>query len=190
MRLRTDDGGFTLVELALSAAILSIIITSISGAMIVFLKNGQYAISRDDHSGGAAILASYLDRDLASADRVQTGTANAACSPGQKDLLLSWEEWTAAPSAVTPVPGAGYSAAYDLVDDGAGAYRLERWYCAGSATVAHTVVVSGLAAAGFATRTAGTCGPGSTSVVLALDAYGEDSLSDYSYSGCLQGRLP
>lgn len=188
--MSSKDDGFTIIELLLSVAILVIIISAISGAMIVFLSNGAYTTQRDDHSGGAAVLASYLDRDLASADRHQFDASSAPCKTGDKELLLSWDEWTASPGAVTPTPGQAYSAAYDLVDDGAGSFRLERWYCRGTSQVSHTVLVTDLAAADFGngTSTAG-CAAGAPLVVL-LNAYAEDVASDFSYSGCVKGRLP
>ena len=184
-----DDDGFTIIELLLSAAILAVIISAISGALIVFLSNGAYTTQRDDHSGGAAVLASYLDRDLASADRYQLGAPNSPCNAGGKDLLLSWDQWTATPSAVTPTPGQSYSAAYDLVSDGAGRFRLERWYCTGSAQTSHTVLIGDLSSADFTQGASGTvCATGS-SLVVSLSAYAEDTGADYDYSGCLKGRL-
>lgn len=187
--MSTDDDGFTIIELLLSAAILAVIISAISGALIVFLSNGAYTTERDDHSGGAAVLASYLDRDLASADRYQLDAPSATCSAGDKDLLLSWDEWTATPSAVTPTPGQPYSAAYDLLSDGASGFRLERWYCAGSTQISHSVLVNDLAAADFANGPSGVACTTGSPLVVSLSAYAEDTGSDYRYSGCLKGRL-
>lgn len=187
MRTDTDDG-FTLIELLISGTILAVIISAISGAMIVFLSNATYTTERDDHSGGAAILASYLDRDLASAERQDLSATSAPCSAGGKDLLLSWDEWTASTSDVTPTPGQAYAAAYDLVSDGGGGYQLERWYCRGTTKLAHSVLLTGLATADFSTGTAAVCGTGSP-LVLLLDSYSGDSAEDYRYTGCLKGRL-
>lgn len=187
--MNRGDDGFTIVELLLSVAILVVIISAISSAMIVFLSNGTYTTERDDHSGGAAILASYLDRDLASADRYQLDASSAPCSAGSKKLLLSWDEWTASSGAVTPTPGQAYSAAYGLVSDGPGRFRLERWYCSGTTQISHSVLVTKLAGADFGSGTSvAACAVGS-SLVASLSAYGEDVGSDYSYSGCLKGRL-
>lgn len=186
---RNREGGFTAVELMLSMAVLGIIITSISGAMIVFLSNGAYTTQRDDHSGGAAILATYLDRDLASAESATLSVPAAPCGAGTTDVLLRWDEWTASPLAATPTPGPGYSAAYDLVDDGAGGFQLERWYCQGPSLLDHSVLVRGLSSADFSTAPSAVCGTGSTSLVLQLRRYADDSGRDYAYSGCLKGRL-
>lgn len=187
--MKSADDGFTIIELLLSAAILAVIISAISGALIVFLSNGAYTTERDDHSGGAAVLASYLDRDLASAERHQLGAPSAPCDGGSKDLLLLWDQWTATPSAVTPTPGQAYSAAYDLVSDGGGSFRLERWYCTGNTLTSHSVLITGLSSADFAQGASGSvCATGS-SLVVSLGAYAEDTGSDYSYSGCLKGRL-
>mgnify|MGYP000159068704 CR=1 FL=1 len=183
------DGGFTLVELALSAAILAIIVTTISGAMIVFLSNGAYTTERDDHSGGAAILASYLDRDLASADRYELSASSAPCSAGAKDLVLFWDEWTASPGDVTPTPGQAFSAAYDLVDDGTGSRQLERWYCSGASQVSRSVLVPDLSAADFTEGSASAVCSSGSSLVLTLATYADDTGGAYHYAGCLKARL-
>lgn len=182
------DEGLTVIELLLSMSILTVIMASISSAMIVFFQNGSYTIGRDDHSAGAAILATYMDRDLLSAESGVTGSTIPCDGSTAKDLVLTWSQWTASTTDVTPKPGDTYHAAYDLVSGG-GTHSLQRWYCKGTSVLNHTVVLGDLSSADFSLAAAAACGPGSTSLALSVASYRDDALADYSYSGCLKGRL-
>jgi len=182
------DDGLTLIELLLSMSILTVIVASISSAMIVFFQNGSYTVGRDDHSAGAAILATYMDRDLLSAESGVTGSTIPCDSSTTKDLVLTWSQWTASTSDVTPKPGDTYHAAYDLVLTGE-THSLQRWYCKGTSILSHTAVLGDLASADFSLAAAAACGPGATSLAVSVGSYRDDALSDYLYSGCLKGRL-
>lgn len=187
MRRRQDEG-LTVIELLLSVSILTVIMASISSAMIVFFSNGSYTLGRDDHSAGAAIIATYLDRDLLSAEAVSTA-GTASCDSGTpKDLVLTWSQWTASTTDVIPRAGDTYQAAYDLVTTGS-SYSLERWYCKGATELSHSVLLDDLSSADFVVSPAATCGAGSISVSVAVGSYRDDALADYHYSGCLKARL-
>lgn len=188
MTAHEQEDGFTVIELLMSMTILTVIVGTISSALIVFLSNGSYSLGRDDHSGGAAILASYLDRDLASAETAVYDTG-APCSSASKDLVLRWDEWIASSTAVTPVAGQSYSAAYDLVPDADGTQRLERWYCRGTTQLSHSVLLTSLSSGDISASASASCGSGSSPLVVTLERYRQDNLADYAYSGCLRGRL-
>lgn len=192
------DAGFTLIELLVSITITTIILGAVTTALIAFYQNGSYTSRRNDHSAGAHLLASYLDRDLSSA---MSGAATAACAgqpSGTTLLALGWAQWTVVGTDPTPVPGDAYYANYILTTDtttdnpGGGArQQVERWYCAPSAGVAdHSVIVTDLAPGGSGI-TMTTTGSGCTSgtiVKITLKPYEADSVGDYGYLGCLGSR--
>ncbi len=197
MRQRDEDG-FTLVELLLSAAILTIIMGAITGALITFLKNGTYTIERDDHTGGAVVLSSYLNRDLASSDGAPS-TASTPCSgAGTAVMTMSWTEWTATPTDPTPVPGAGtWRSSYVVTPDpvipvgGGTRYQLVRRLCPPTGAADDSLLLRNLGSATpvtVTTTTAADCPAGRLSVTL--PSYAQDiGTQGYSYSGCLRGRL-
>lgn len=197
---RRWDAGVTLIELLISIAIIGVILGAISSAFIVFFSNADYGLRRDDHSGGAGVLTQYLDRDLASATADAYDVA--ACSPGGavNKLLLTWSEASASVTAPSPDPDGGgtFQAAYYIVVEPASEttavatrYKLIRAYCVDSEAPVLTTLVTNLATANvdFAKGSTGTCGAGSTRVGVVLKRFETDTASDYTYSGCLKGRL-
>jgi prepilin-type N-terminal cleavage/methylation domain-containing protein len=194
-RVRAGDGGFTLVELLISIALVTVIMGAISSALIVFLKNGVYTSQRDDHSGGAIIGASYLERDVASASTVATG--GTLCSGATNALLLEWDEYQATSAAPTPavVPGNPYRAAYVLTSDGtsssgAAQFKLERVYCPPTGTAVRSTVVRALPAGAFVKvgSPSFSCPVSSTALAVTLAAYGSDPTPAFTYSGCVKAR--
>lgn len=193
---RRDDSGFTLIELLLSATILAVIIGSITTALIVFLENGNETLRRDDHSGGAGILASYVDRDVASADTAVTG--GTTCSGTTNLVLLSWNEYTATSAAPQPIPaGAPFHSAYALAADsssttvsGEARNKLIRVTCRGATELNRSDVVLNLKAAGataaLTTTTACTKGKALT---FTLNSYESDTTTPYIFSACTRTRL-
>ncbi|MCU1624762.1 MAG: hypothetical protein JWL79_3607 [Frankiales bacterium] len=196
--------GFTLIELLLSMTIIGIVLAAVSAALIVFFSNASYSLARDDHSGGAAVLSSYLDRDLASADTVTTGTATPTCGAATGNLLiLSWSDALATPAQPSPDPtgGSKYQVAYFTTVDTASIppgpspatrYKLERTYCVDGAVSDHSILVPNLLSADFSLSGTSTCGSGTppaTPVTVTLKPYGSDTASNYTYKGCLKARL-
>lgn len=202
-RAPSDDSGFTLVELVMSIAILTIIMAAITGSLIAFLKNGTYASERDDHSGGAVLLSSYLNRDLASGDTITVpGTTCASTPSGTNALTLSWSEWSATPADPTPVAGSIWRASYVVLPDitavGGGArYKLQRVLCRPDGTTDRALLLRNLtgatgpadavnAQAGSSTT---ACPAPSRQVKVQLPTYAQDlAAQGYSFSGCLKGR--
>jgi prepilin-type N-terminal cleavage/methylation domain-containing protein len=205
-RLRRDESGFTLIELLLSVTILVIIMSAITTALIVFLQTGTYTSSRDDHSSGASTLGAYLDRDVASADRQPT-TGGVACSGKPNILVFTWQDYTASSAAPQPTPtGSPYVSAYFMSPDPAptptGLYAVVRAQCAPGAAAQTNVLVRGLpspsptpapcAVPGCpvvvpSIGASGSC-TGGWATTLTLKAYGQDSASPYTYSGCAGSR--
>lgn len=188
------EAGFTLIELLLSMTVLGIILGSVTTALVVFLQTGTETSQRDDHTSGAATSASYLDRDLASADAaVVNGTS---CSPVPARLELTWQEYTATAASPAPSPGDTYRSAYAIVPDpssvsagGGTRYKLVRWLCApGQPVTTSALVLNLLSTSDFtASVTAdGNCPGGRVAIVL--KRYNADAGSDYTSSGCLRGR--
>jgi prepilin-type N-terminal cleavage/methylation domain-containing protein len=190
------DEGFTLIELLLSTAILSIIVTSITTALIVFLGNGTETMERDNHSAGAALTATYLDRDVSSADTVTTG--GTTCSGSNNVVLLSGNEYTASTAAPSPSPVASaHRSAYAVVadpgssaPDGSARYKLQRTACLGTVVQERTDLVPDLpgstASASVVTDT--SCRSGQALLVV-LDGYAPDTTDDYSFRSCTKTRL-
>jgi prepilin-type N-terminal cleavage/methylation domain-containing protein len=193
-----DDRGFTLIELVASIAILSVIIAAITTAMIVFLKTGGEASRRDDHSSGAATAASYLNRDLASANTATTAPST-SCSGKANRLVLTWVDFVATPANPSPSPAAlsmGYTAAYAVTSDpdssatdGAPRFQLERWYCAPGVAKQSSILVRDIFASTDVTASSvasGQCPGGRFTVTI--KRYAQDTGADYASDGCLQGR--
>lgn len=191
------DGGFTLIELLVSITITTIILGAVTTAMIAFYQNGSYTSRRNDHSAGAHLLASYLDRDLSSA---MSGAATAPCTgqpSGTTLLALAWTQWTVAGTDPTPVPGDVYYANYVLTADattdnpgGGTRQKLERWYCSSAGLTDHGIIVTDLAPSGngiSSTTTGSGCASG-TIVKVTLKPFEADSAADYGYLGCLGSR--
>lgn len=189
--MTADDEGFTVVELMLAVSILGIILAAISSSLLVFFDNAAHTSERDDHSAGASLAVTYLHRDLASASAATTG--GTACSGTGNVISLSWNEWTATDALPTPREGTEFVSAYALRPQPGttpARYQLERWYCAGSAAAERVVLLTDLGGTAelAPSGTAGCTSP-STAVVLALESYEDDSTTDYSLAGCLNGRL-
>lgn len=188
-RRGSDDSGFTLIELLLSIALVTVIMGAISAGFIVFLKNGTYTSQRDDHSGGAIVAASYLERDAGSASTATTA-GNTTCSGTTNQLLLTWDEYTASVTAPSPAPGGGtYRAAYTVTADGS-TYKLERVYCPPAGAAQRSTIARNLTALAAFSATVGSTGscPSGQQLTAVLTSYGTDSTPPYSYSGCVKGR--
>src|SRR4051794_20933866 len=108
------DDGFTLVELLLSIVIMTIIMAALTTALMAFLHNAYVTTKRSTHSAGASLLATYLDRDLASASAVDP-TPGTTCSGSSNALVLRWTQWTIATSGsadATATGGVPFATAY------------------------------------------------------------------------------
>lgn len=195
-----NDDGFTLVELLVSVAIMGVIMAAISTAFIGFLQTGAKTSARDDHSAGGALLASYLDRDLASAEEYSTtGTGCPVTNPaaGSPQLRLAWTEQQPHPNpAVLALEAGGtwkvtYAVTLQTPSTPASSLRqLVRRLCAPSGNE-QTVLLSSLAPGTvLSSASTGSCArAGSTRVVIGLPSYSDDTTEPYRYGGCVKGRL-
>ena len=202
MTQRRQADGFTLVELLLSVAILTIIVSSISTALIVFLKNGSEALARDDHSGGVELVGSYVDRDVASAATTSTSTKGGSdgCSSGTTTNLLelTWNEYTASSTNPSPAPQTtAYRAVYRLISDPdsdlVGALELRRSSCQGAVLSDTTILLRGLSTATRSTASVSSVSssicPSTQQLTLNLAAYGMDTTTPYTFTTCLKTRI-
>lgn len=91
------DRGLTLTELIVTVAIMGVVVTALSGSIVVFLRNEGAVSERIDESRGLQQLANYLPADVASASRIETdptriiGTCGTG-SGGTPVLELDWSE--------------------------------------------------------------------------------------------------
>lgn len=136
----TSSDGFTLVELLISIAVLIIIMSALGTALIAFLHNAYITAKRSTHSAGASLLATYLDRDLASvqAGDVAPTSGGSSCSGtdvtsvgSTNALVLQWQQWgVATTDTADPDPNGNiYKAVYAVVPSTAPTFQLERWLC-------------------------------------------------------------
>lgn len=172
-----EDEGFTLIELTIAMMLTAIIVTVLFASFIAFYKNSAVASGRDDHSANAEILATYLDRDLASAGSVTlpqaagggggggngNGNGNgggggpapapSTCGDGTPLLTLSWQHYdvpATPPANLLPTPTGNYKAEYSLVTDSENPAEcmLERVYTDPTTSTTNDLV-HGLSTAGF-----------------------------------------
>lgn len=177
-------------------AILTIIMGALTGALITFLQNGTYTIERDDHSGGALVLSSYLNRDFGSSDSVPSTSTSACSGPGTAVLTLSWTEWVASVTAPAPAPSGGtWRASYVVTADPSAStrYQLHRRLCAPDGSVDSSLLLRNLTGASPAavvslTSTVSSRCPAGE-ITVALPQYVDDAAAgSYRFSGCLKGR--
>ncbi|MDP3972018.1 MAG: prepilin-type N-terminal cleavage/methylation domain-containing protein [Candidatus Nanopelagicales bacterium] len=96
------DGGFTLVELTISIAILGIVMAGVTAAMLLALKSTTESKLALGESADLQFGALYFPRDVRSADTVripsvgQESSATCVPDPGNGDLLViefSGDDW-------------------------------------------------------------------------------------------------
>lgn len=197
------DAGFTVIELLMSVAILTVIVGAITSAMLVFFTSAEDVLGREAHSGGAITVASYVDRDLASADSVRD-LPDSSCSGVSNALVLEWTQWVPPPGSLAPEPiGGTWTVAYAVVPDtpatavdGTARYRLRRTFCSPTAPAKTSALLTDLRRTDDFLATvaaAGSC-PDATAtearqVVVTTRSYGDDSTPSYSSFGCVKGRI-
>lgn len=198
---RHQPDGFTLIELLLSVTILTIIMAALTTALIVFFENGRETLERDDHSGGAAIFSSYLDRDVASADTVSLD--GSTCSGSTNIVLLTWRDYVATTLAPSPAPvpaAQAYQSAYTVVvdagsvpADGTARYKLQRVLCQGSTELERSTLVPNLTSASTkataALVTDLACTGSSQALTFVLASYFQDTTDPFTFRACTKTRL-
>lgn len=89
------DRGLTLPELIVTVALVGIVVTVLSSAIIMFLRNESAVGERIDRQRGLQQLVNFLPADVASAQQIFTATPGpgALCIGGGETLLhLAWSE--------------------------------------------------------------------------------------------------
>jgi prepilin-type N-terminal cleavage/methylation domain-containing protein len=204
--------GLTLVELLISVTILGIIMMALTLGVMTFLHNAYVTTKRSTHSAGASLLATYLDRDLASASAVTTPPGT-ACSGATNILAMTWTQWTVPTSGSadpTATGGDVYTVAYDIIPTPTtpGTFQLDRWECVQTggagpvSSVSHNVVASQLSASNAFAVVAATnsCPTSATPFAATLTQFinvhegatsvkEPDATTKYQYAGCLNGRI-
>jgi Tfp pilus assembly protein PilE len=191
------DEGLTLIELLVATMLTGVIVTVLFASFQLFYTNSSYTSGRDDHSAGGSVLASWLDRDLASGTSATIATGSKCAGTNTKTLTIKWFDYAPAagqPADSAPVAAASpYVVTYDIQADTttAGACMVRRTYTPASGTPSSLILAHSLKAADFSAASTGTCGdttaPG-TPLTVTIKHYGSDVSAGYTYQGCLKGR--
>src|SRR4051794_531180 len=153
--MERNDEGFTLIEMLIATMITAIILTVIVASFLVFFNNATYISGRDDHAAGASVLATWLDRDLASAtSNVAPGVTPANCDTTTTLLTLKWTDYKAdvLPDSV-PIADTAWRADYQYAKDSAGHCMVQRVVTKGGVQQAAQAMVTDLVAADFSFKT-------------------------------------
>ena len=123
---RSREGGFTMVELMASVAILGIISTSLGVVGVVMFKTMGQTQNRLDESRGPRFASVYWIPDVASADKVNPDTVGlpTVCGATGPLVTLQWTDTTT--TGFTTV-------SYGFVST-AGVSKLERRFCVGGSS--------------------------------------------------------
>ena len=133
---RRDAQGFTLVELLVAMAIIGVILTPLTNAVIEAISSQASVIKRMDYSHNANLLTTYLNQDLASAT---TSTPASPCPSGTGNVLtLSWSEKILAPNGST-ISNTTYTVKYAVAAVGSETV-LQRSFDSGGPATTNTVV--------------------------------------------------
>jgi len=126
--LRSDEGGFTLVELLITIVIIGIIVPALAAGVVSILHNSNTTTQRLYESHDAQIAAAYFANDVQSADLPVPSTDSRCDKAGTTAVVrFAWTEYDTA----------GHSAAYKLVvyskDTSVGTVPvLRRRFCQGT----------------------------------------------------------
>ena len=86
-----DEAGFTLIELIITIAILPIVVGAISVALLSVFNLQGSATSRLSDSNDALVSASMFNKDVQSAQEIETATTPACGTSGQTQIVgLEW----------------------------------------------------------------------------------------------------
>ncbi len=195
---RTEDEGFTLIEVLIATMITSIILTVLVASFLVFFKNASYISGRDDHAAGASVLAAWLDRDLASATAKAPTTVPANCTTAKAVLSLSWTDYKAGAAADDPpITDTNWRVEYQYLTDSFNSNRcmIRRVLFKGGTAQAPQDLVHDLSSVDLATQASGAanqCPSADTPLTLTLARYHTTTDSDadvpYTYFGCIKAR--
>ncbi len=137
-----EDGGFTLVELVVTVAILGIIVVPLFGVVLSYLRTTVHTAARMTESQDVQLVAAYWQRDVASIG-VRSGTYDAASHsfPLQQSvdlpacalpagatpaITLAWSEYDSLDSTAAPTT---VKVTYASQPTTTGGYELRRVRC-------------------------------------------------------------
>ena len=208
---RIDNPGFTLVELLLSVTILMIVMAAIVSGMIVFLRTGSEASYRNDHSAAASLMATYLDRDLASTVAVEPSRTCGVPSTASHLLTLRATDFSASATSPSPSPKpTSQFVTYYQINDAAivgdrrPRSKIVRRTCNGATsgalapagtletTVAERLLTTPSPLTMTYTASDSACTSSKPSLKVTLTKYGDDAstaANPYVFQTCLTGRL-
>ena len=87
----SDEAGFTLIELIITIAILPIVVGAISVALLSVFNLQGSASSRLSDSNDELVSASVFNKDVQSAQEIETATTPACGTSGQTQIVgLEW----------------------------------------------------------------------------------------------------
>ncbi|MDP9299894.1 MAG: prepilin-type N-terminal cleavage/methylation domain-containing protein [Actinomycetota bacterium] len=99
-RFRADEGGFTLVELIISMAIVGLLISAIGSALIVSLRTTGVTNKRMAESHDVQITSAYLANDVQGASNVSAPNVATNCSGAFTTLVTFTYPTTGNPTAL------------------------------------------------------------------------------------------
>jgi prepilin-type N-terminal cleavage/methylation domain-containing protein len=198
---RRLEDGFTLVELLIAMFLTGIIMAVLFTSFQVFYTNSSYTSGRDDHSAGAEIVATWLNKDLASGTAEAITSNPVRCAGATtKTLQITWYQYgpdSGKPVDDPPVANANpYTVQYDVQTDpnNSGRCMIRRTFTTPAGTPSTLVLARNLAAADFTPSSPSvSCGDAAGPALTAtIKQYGTASKQDtsqvYTYQGCLKGR--
>lgn len=118
------DGGVTLVELLVTAAIAGLVMPVLTGALLIGWKTTDETVASLSDSRNRLLLPSTFTRDVQSAVSVDTSAADSTCTQAG-DTVVVRLRWTETPASG---PSVAQVAAY-VTRAGSGETLLERRYC-------------------------------------------------------------
>ena len=145
MRLIRDDRGLTLPELLISMIILTLIISPLTGALIMYMRNSEGTVIRMSESQDLQLASAYFAGDVqsigvrdSSLNLLQSvNNASHTCAgTGTPVLRLAWHEYTGATATLVR--------AIYVARDVPGERRLVRIFCRGAEPPAEIVLIHNL----------------------------------------------
>ena len=100
MLSRDREAGFTLIELTVAIAILGIVMSAITGAMLLALKSTTEANAALAESGDVQLAAAFFPNDVAGANTM-TSTGTPKCGTGTMVIELAGPDFDPATLAAT-----------------------------------------------------------------------------------------
>lgn len=132
---RTDDSGFSLIELLVVIVILPLVMTAAAGAVIISLQNTSATSKRLADSDSAQITTAFFSRDIQGAGYIDTSaTEPATASSSTPDFCPSTAPTNGASLLELYRSSPSFSVGYWLVNGGTSSAQVMRYECSVSGT--------------------------------------------------------